>query len=100
MNKSRALLQLDTNDDEDATEPVAASSSTSNPGKVKVYDVCFRSDTDYEKTDLGRVVSMTTNPSSEGEELSENTSILLLSFDKASVLTSVKFYLCTCPEVL
>ena len=36
LNKSRALLQLNTNDDEDATEPVAASSSTSNPGKVKV----------------------------------------------------------------
>ena len=91
MNKSRALLQLDTNDDEDATEPVAASSSTSNPGKVKVYDVCFRSDTDYEKTDLGRVVSMPTNPSSEGKELSENTSILLLSFDKKTIFKASNF---------
>ena len=91
LNKSRTLLQLDTNDDEDATEPVAASSSTSNPGKVKVYDVCFRSNNDYEKTDLGRVVSMTTNPSSEGEELSENTSILLLSFDKKTIFKASNF---------
>ena len=85
------MLQLDTNDDEDATEPVAASSSTSNPGKVKVYDMCFRSDTDYEKTDLGRVVSMPTNPSSEGKELSENTSILLLSFDKKTIFKASNF---------
>ena len=55
------------------------------PEKLKVYDVCFRSNTDYEKTDLGRVVSMTTNSSSEGEELSENTSILLLSFHKKTI---------------
>ena len=89
LNKSRALLQLDTNDDEDATEPVAASSSTSNPGKV--YDLCFRSNTDYEKTDLGRVVSMTTNPSSEGEELSENTSVLLLRFDKKTIFKASNF---------
>ena len=66
LNKSRALLQLDTNDD-DATEPVAVSSSNSNPGKVKVYDVSFRSNTDSETTHLGRVVSMTTNPSSEAQ---------------------------------
>ena len=84
LNKSRALLQLDTNDD-DATEPVAASSSNSNPGKVKVYDVSFQSNTDSETTDLGRVVSVTTNFSSEGEEITENTSFLLVSFDKKTI---------------
>ena len=92
LNKSRALLQLNTNDDEDATEPVAASSSTSNPGKVKVYDVCFRSNTDYEKTDLGRVVSMTTIPSSEGEELSEN-SLFCYSLDQKCYNADVEILL-------
>ena len=50
LNKSRALLQLDTNDD-NATETVTTSSSNSNPGKIKVYDVSFRSNADSETTD-------------------------------------------------
>ena len=55
------------------------------------YDASFRSNTDSETTDLGCVVSMTTNPSSEGQELTENTSFLLLSFDKKTIFKALNF---------
>ena len=37
------------------------------------------------------MVSITTNPSSEGEELTENTSFLLLSFDKKTICKASNF---------
>ena len=55
------------------------------PEKLKSTMCVFGQTLHYEKTELGRVVSMTTNSSSEGEELSENASILLLSFDKKTI---------------
>ena len=55
-------------------------SRTSPSGKEKVHDVLFWSTT--ELTDVGRLVSLTTNSNSENEQLEINTPILSPRFHK------------------
>ena len=82
LNKSRAILQLETNDID--VQPEAEPSIRTSPsGKVKVQDVCLWSTTGMAK--VGRLVSVTTSPNSENEPLGINTTILALSFDKKTI---------------
>ena len=55
-------------------------SRTSPSGKEKVHYICFFWST-TELTDVGRLVSLTTNSYSENEWLGINTPILTASFD-------------------
>ena len=88
LNKSRALLQLETNDVDE--QPAAEASSRASPSdKVKVYDVCFWSTT--ELTEVGRLVSVATSPNSENEPLGLNTTIFALSFDKKAIYKISQF---------
>lgn len=66
LNKSHALLQLETNDVD--VQPEAEPSIRTCPsGKVKVHEVCLWSTTGM--TEVGRLVSVTTSPNSENEPL-------------------------------
>ena len=88
LNKSRALLQLETSD-VDAQPEAEPSIRTCPSGKVKVHDVCVWSTTGM--TEVGRLVSVTTSPNSENEPLGINTTILALSFDKKTIYKISQF---------
>ena len=88
LNKSRALLQLETNDID--VQPEAESSIRTSPsGKVKVHDVCLWSTTGMAK--VGRLVSVATSPNSENEPFGINITILALSFDKKTIYKISQF---------
>lgn len=88
LNKSRALLQLETNDLN--VQPEAEPSIKTCPsGKVKVHDECLWSTIGMTK--VGRLVSVTTSPNSENESLGINTTILALSFDKKTIYKISQF---------
>ena len=88
LNKSRALLQLETNDVN--VQPEAETSIKTCPsGKVKVHDECLWSTIGMTKD--GRLVSVTTSPNSENESLGINTTILVLSFDKKTIYKISQF---------
>ena len=89
LNKSRALLQLEANDEDAQSDQGQASRKTSPSGKVHVHDVSFWSP--VELTEVGRLVSLTTKPGTENEQLGINTSILSLSFDKKTIFKVSQF---------
>ena len=89
LNKSRALLQLEANDEDAQSDQAQASRKTSPSGKVHVHDVSFWSP--VELTEVGRLVSLTTKPGTENEQLGINTSILSLSFDKKTIFKVSQF---------
>ena len=73
LNKNRALLQLDTNDDVDSQhDQTQDSSRISSSRKVKVNDVFVWTTT--ECGEVMQLVSLTTDPNSENEDLGINIS--------------------------
>ena len=89
LNKSRALLQLEVNDEDAQPDQAQASRKTSPSGNVHVHDVSFWSP--VELTEVGRLVSLTTKAGTENEQLGINTSILSLSFDKKTIFKVSQF---------
>lgn len=80
LNRSRALLQLEVEDNETEQEQTRRST----PTKVKAYDVCLW--TAAGEIDPGHLVSLTANASLQAEPIQSELTLYVLGYDTKSIL--------------